>query len=329
MIKFVPANPAHSQQSFRLAHISDPHLSNLDNVSWRQLINKRILGYLSWRVNRRFIHRLDILDSLIRDLDHIKAHHLVISGDLTHIGTAPECEQVRQWLENLGACSDISVIPGNHDSYTHDDLTRTTDRWSAYMVGDAGSDSPATATFPSFRQRGPLAIIGLCTALPTAPFFATGRLGSKQINKLAELLQQSKEQGLFRVVVLHHGPLVDSNKFRKRLIDAEQFRSVIKSNGAELILHGHGHYPVSGWLDTVNVKIPVIGAASASLLSSSATKRAGYNIYEVNATASGWKVQMQSRCYDKDDGVFKNTETSEFTLPASPHFSQGVADIAP
>ncbi|MFT5350490.1 MAG: 3',5'-cyclic AMP phosphodiesterase CpdA, partial [Gammaproteobacteria bacterium] len=169
--------------------------------------------------------------------------------------------------------------------------------------------------FPSFRQRDSLAIIGLSTALPTAPFFATGRLGQEQIDKLAELLKQTGEKGLFRIVMLHHGPLAETNKFRKRLIDAAQFRSVIKSHGAELILHGHGHEPVNGLLQTPYSKIPVIGVASASLLSSSINKRAGYNIYEVKQAASHWRLKILSRSYETENAVFKTREEMEFTLP--------------
>lgn len=313
MIKFSTATGSDPRALFRLVHISDPHLSNLKHVSLGQLTNKRILGYLSWRFSRRHIHRPEILESLIRNLDDVNAHHLVISGDLTHIGTAPECEQVASWLQSLGAANDISVIPGNHDRYIQDDPSQTTGLWSAYMSGDAqtGNDD----AFPSFRQRGALAIIGLSTALPTAPFFASGRLGNEQLDKFAHLLEKTKKHGLCRVVVLHHGPLVDSNKFGKRLIDAPQFRSIIKNHGAELILHGHGHYPVNGWLEGVNTNIPVVGAPSASLLSSSHTKRAGYNIYEVITTDEGWKIQMRSYSYNVDSADFVLQKEQEFKLP--------------
>jgi 3',5'-cyclic AMP phosphodiesterase CpdA len=315
MISFSPIEAESNQANFRLAHISDPHLSSLNDISWRLLANKRILGYLSWRLSRRFIHRLDVLNSLIGDLDSTGSNHLVISGDLTHIGTPSECEQVSTWLAQLGNAKDITVIPGNHDCYIKDNETTTIGRWSAYMHGDAALGSSQHPVFPSFRKRGPLAIIGLSTALPTAPFFASGRLGDKQIDTLAQLLKQTEQRGLFRVVVLHHGPLSNSNKFQKRLTDAAQFRSVIQSCGAELILHGHSHYPVYEWLQGKNSKVPVLGAASASILSKSTEKRAGYNIYNVNTTESGWRVQVESRRYDSNDATFEKNEILEFTLP--------------
>ncbi len=312
MIKFLPNSPASTQQVYRFVHISDPHLSNLNDVRWRQLLNKRILGYLSWRFNRRHIHRLDILDALIRDLDGVKAQHLIISGDLTHIGTPDECRQISTWLDKLGSPANISVVPGNHDAYIQADKSQTTELWSSYMSSDLQT---GPAAFPSLRRRGPLAIIGLSTALPTAPFFATGRLGKSQIEHLARLLEQTREQGLLRIVVLHHGPLADSNKFRKRLVDSEQFRSVIEKHGAELILHGHGHHPVNAMLDTASARVPVIGVTSASLLSHSEAKRAGYNIFAVIATAKAWKIQLESRIYDENSAAFTVRQELEFILP--------------
>lgn len=314
MINFVPISKDNTEQDFRFAHISDPHLSSLDDVPWRQLLNKRILGYLSWRLSRRHIHRRDILRSLINNLDSTRVQHLVISGDLTHIGTAIECQQVKKWLDELGSASYISVIPGNHDAYIKTDKSQTTNLWASYMDSDVESKSTMTP-FPSLRRRGPIAIIGVSTAVPTAPFFATGRIGNTQLELLAQTLKQTREQGLFRVVVIHHGPLVHSNKFRKRLIDSEQFRSVIQTHGTELILHGHGHYPVVDVLKTADAEIPVIGAASASLLSSSKVKRAGYNTYEVNTSSSGWELQMQSFSYDEGTAKFIIREEKEFVLP--------------
>ena len=57
--------------------------------------------------------------------------------------------------------------------------------WGDYMRGDDGD-----AAFPFLRRRGPLALIGLSSAVPTAPFMATGRLGAEQLARSRELLDQ-------------------------------------------------------------------------------------------------------------------------------------------
>ena len=68
------------------AQLSDPHLTSLQRVRWRQLMNKRVLGYLSWHRKRRAEHRGEVLDALLCDLRQTQPEHIVITGDLTHIG---------------------------------------------------------------------------------------------------------------------------------------------------------------------------------------------------------------------------------------------------
>ena len=42
------------------------------------------------------------------------------------------------------------------------------------------------------RRRGPLALIGISTGVPTAPFMATGWLGTEQLAGLAAVLDALK-----------------------------------------------------------------------------------------------------------------------------------------
>ncbi len=58
--------------------------------------------------------------------------------------------------------------------------------WGDYMCGDDG-----VQRFPFLRRRGDVALIALSTGLPTGPFMATGRLGARQLARLAELLEQT------------------------------------------------------------------------------------------------------------------------------------------
>ena len=71
------------EEGYLFAHISDPHLSTLDGVRRRDLLNKRLLGYLSWRSHRREEHRSEVLAALVRDLERLSPRHTVITGDLT------------------------------------------------------------------------------------------------------------------------------------------------------------------------------------------------------------------------------------------------------
>ena len=57
-------------ETFTLAHLSDLHLSSLNDVKVRELLNKRIYGYLKWQLKRRAEHRREVLDALLLNLQH-------------------------------------------------------------------------------------------------------------------------------------------------------------------------------------------------------------------------------------------------------------------
>src|SRR6266704_1729908 len=65
------------------------------------------------------------------------------------------------------------------------------DRFAAtfgdYLRGDAGGEPPS---FPFVRRRGPIALIGVSSAVPTPPLMATGWLGLAQLRSLERTLAQ-------------------------------------------------------------------------------------------------------------------------------------------
>ena len=110
------------------------------------------------------------------------------------------------------------MVPGNHDIYVRSVQQAPAKYWADYMRGDDGLDR-----FPFVRRRGNVALIGLSTALPTAPLLATGRLGNRQLARLLEILDQTR--GSFRIVLIHHPPL--THRYLRRLVDAADLRGVL------------------------------------------------------------------------------------------------------
>jgi len=287
------------------AQLSDPHLSSLVQVRPQDLLNKRALGYLSWRQKRRFEHRPEVLAALQRDLAHTKLEQLLVTGDLTHIGLPQEFVAARDWLRELGDPTRIAVVPGNHDACVAAPWRDTFALWQDYMASDhARSESAETTTFPSLRVRGAIAFIGLSTACPTPPLMATGTLGAQQMSQLPGLLQRTAQEGLFRVVYLHHCPLVGQEKWRKRLTDAPQLQALLEEHGAELVLHGHGHRAHYSELHTRHGSLPVIAVPSASALGLHGADVAHYNRYEVQRCDEGWQLRIASRRYQPSAGEF-------------------------
>src|SRR3546814_13115176 len=78
------------------------------------------------------------------------------------------------------------------------------------------------------------------------------------------LPRQAVEEGLFRVVLIHHPPIRGAAPAHKRMIGIRRFAAAISTSGAELVLHGHTHLNTIYWLKSRHGQVPVVGIASAS-----------------------------------------------------------------
>lgn len=295
---------------FRFAHLSDPHMTSPQSVRIARLMGKRLLGYLSWRVRRRHRHRREMLDLLVRDMRAFAPHHIVITGDLTQLGLATEFHQAHAWLQSLGRGDEVTVVPGNHDIYAEDSRHRV-EYWSDYATGDDRS----VAGFPFVRVRGPVAFIGLNSGAVSPPFCATGRVGPEQLEALEKILEETGARGLCRVVLIHHSPAEGEDRRRKRLLDASDVAAALARQGAELVLHGHGHRVRLSSLDAQDSGIPVLAAASASAVDARAEKSAAYHRIEVVPDEAGFELRIETRVCLPDGEVEANRR--EFVL-ASP-----------
>jgi 3',5'-cyclic AMP phosphodiesterase CpdA len=272
---------------FLLAHLSDPHLAPLPRPRVLELVGKRATGYVNWRRKRQLVHRSDVLGRIVADLKQQAPDHIAVTGDLVNIAIAAEFKPAREFLESLGSTREVTLVPGNHDAYVRSGIGYSQLHWDAYMRGDDGG------SFPFLRRRGPLALIGLSSAVPTAPFMATGRLGAEQITRLGELLERCA--GSFRVVMIHHPPASKPSRRFKRLLDGPAFRAALARHGAELIIHGHDHERALIHLDGPQRPIPVVGVPSASEASPGEHDPAGYNLYRIEGDNGAWRCEVVSR----------------------------------
>jgi 3',5'-cyclic AMP phosphodiesterase CpdA len=283
--------------TFTLAHLSDVHLAPLPAPRGRELLNKRITGFLNWQRRRRFIHHRPMLDALVADLKQRHLDHIAITGDIANIALPEEFVLGRRWLDSLGTPHDVTVVPGNHDAYVPLAIRFAEQEWAPFMRGDAGE------SFPFVRRRGPLALIGLSSAVASAPFRATGRVGQQQLACLSPLLDQLKEEGLFRVVLVHHPPVSHAGR-SKRLIDAAALIHVLARHGAELLLHGHDHLHMINWLAGPDgSRIPAVGVHSASAAAVTHPNSAAYHLFEIDGTPGDRHCALISRGLALDGSV--------------------------
>jgi 3',5'-cyclic AMP phosphodiesterase CpdA len=276
---------------FVLAHLSDPHIGPLPRPRLVDLAGKRALGFANWHFRRRAGHRREVLDAMTEDARSAAPDHIAVTGDLINIALEQEFAPAFAWLERLGPPDRVTLVPGNHDAYAQATAHHAAWFWDAYMRGD-GEGSPR---FPFLRRRGPVALIGLSTALPTLPFMATGLVGPDQLTQFAGLLEQVGNEELFRVVLIHHPPAGLRTR-HKRLVDAAALVEVLKQRGTDLVLHGHDHLASLNWLEGPRGRIPVVGVPSCSEARDSQKRHpAAYNLYRIEGTPGAWRCEAISR----------------------------------
>ena len=159
----------------------------------RMVLNKRLTGWVNLKLNRGHTHRSSVVEAMMDDLRERRVDHVVITGDVSNLALEPEFEKALGFIERMGyAPTDVSVIPGNHDLYTQGaQKSRRFARFFApYMTCDldvASHDAHPSGRFPYVRLRGPVAILGVSTAVARLPLVASGVAGAKQIDTLRRM----------------------------------------------------------------------------------------------------------------------------------------------
>jgi len=254
-------------------------------------MGKRLTGYLNWAQSRHRAHDMQVLARLVADLQAQRPDHIAVTGDILNIGLPAEFPPGRAWLDSLGHPRDVSFTPGNHDAYVRGSLPHLIATFAPF----AANDGEHQASFPFVRVRGKVALIGLSSAIPTAPFMASGRIGRRQLDALGQSLITTQKKGFARVVMIHHPPYRGGSRPGRSLDDAGAFEDVISRHGAELIIHGHNHYASIAHLATPSGRVPIVGVASASAVPGSHGHRAAYHLFRLIEEATGWRIEAEAR----------------------------------
>lgn len=293
-----------------LAHITDLHLPLHGRLRRGELISKRAFSALNWARKRRRTHLVEVAEALAADLVAHAPDHTAVTGDTVNFGLPREFEAGAAWIDRFGAPQDVSFVPGNHEAILKNVEAKRDAAFARFATGDDG-----VTGYPWIRRRNEIALIGVSTSVSTPPLFAQGRVGAAQLEALGNALQATK--GLCRVILIHHPPSGPC-KPRKRLLDADAFRSVLAEHGAELVLHGHNHKALLSWIDTCDGRTPVIGAPSASIGHGWRDHPAEWRLFEIEKCADGFDIHMRRRRITKSNGVedYGTFRLSQPLLPA-------------
>jgi len=277
-----------------LAHLTDPHLTTPPH--WRALAGrshhgKRYLGYLSWARKRRHQLRPEWLAELSTALAERQPDQWLLTGDLTQIGTEEEIRAAGAWLRSVAPPDAVAFVPGNHDVYARESWTCIEREWQPYLP---------PAGYPLVRRISDVALFGLSSAVPTAPISATGVLGRAQLEGLETALAMHRDA--FRVLLLHHPPLPNMSRHRKRLRDAAALHAVLERQPVDVVLHGHQH--VNRRSEQLGARIYCTAAASA--------EAASFRTFEIECCGAGWSVA--ATLVQRRGGRFEETETERWQV---------------
>lgn len=273
-----------------LAHISDIHLSPLPEIGVRDLVGKRLTGFLNWKLKRHGELNSETLGRLVAHMQEQNADFTAVTGDLTNLALRSEVARAGRWLEALGKSDRVAVCPGNHDAYVPGALENAQELWGPYLSGETIEGQ----AFPFVRRIGDVAVIACSSAVPTPPFFAIDRFDERQAARLGRILKLLGDAGYFRTVLIHHPPNAELQHPSFGLKGHRIFRRVIAEHGAELILHGHTHRSSIHHISGKNHEVPVIGVAAASAAQGGTLDDpARYNLFRIEKAGEGWHCTMR------------------------------------
>ena len=287
--------------AFVLAHLSDAHIGPLPRPKWHELLGKRATGYANWLNGRARALDMDVLGRLVADLKAQAPDHIAMTGDVINLGLKAEFPPARQWLAELSANCGVSFTPGNHDAYTSSAFSEIARAFGPWM-------GQPPEQFPFVHHAGKIALIGLSSAVPTAPLLASGALGAAQLARLPALLRAERAAGHARVILIHHPPHRAGAPPARGLRDARALEAVIAQAGAELILHGHNHRMSLAHVPGPSGAVPVAGVASASLRPGGHGEGAGYRLFRFEVGPAGWRIGMRTRKMGADGAMVEAAE---------------------
>ncbi len=224
-----------SSRVTRIAHLSDVHTLEKER------------GAYGWELKFVSIHRpLDAearLRKLASSLALAKAHgadHVVVSGDLTEMGTRAQFAAFADVLDAARIAPDkVTLVPGNHDAYTAGDA------WTRALAGPLRAYAPSSAARPGqVVERGGVVLLPIDTTRFQNVALSGGELGDDVARSLGARLSDPAFRDAPIVVVTHHPPFsharriwqyVDGLRGATRLVD------MLAGSPHVQLLHGHMH----------------------------------------------------------------------------------------
>lgn len=229
----------------RIVHFSDLHLTALPR-DLSALCDKRVLGLTNHFLRRRHRFHADLAERAVARLRLLAPDLVVITGDITSVGSPEDFAAARRCLAPLLAPSSgfaCVYVPGNHDAYVRNARCVAALRQAFGVLNNQRwelDQLPAEMTFPGLR----VLVVNEC--VPTAPWLSCGIFTPAVRHRVRAWLETPRQPGERKLLVGHFpSRLHDGRRLpaRRRLRDDNLIWNALQAGRLDVSLCGHDHTP--------------------------------------------------------------------------------------
>ena len=208
----------------------------------------------------------DLMEHAIIEILELAPDLVVVAGDLTSEGYAPQFRQAKRYLDRLSDLDRV-IIPGNHDlmnvGFLHfRDAFGKADKVMRVPYSSMGQSPPRHASVVAVNS--------------SKPDLAEGEIGHTKYDWIREAFQYEDD---YRIFVLHHHlvPVPGTGRERNVVWDAGDVLALLSELQVDLVLCGHKHVP-NVWLlgDML-----LVNSGTASSHRVRGYTRPSYNVIEI------------------------------------------------
>ncbi len=245
----------------------------------------------------------ELLTHALHEIVELGPDLVVVAGDLTSEGYAPQFRQARRYLERLDDLERI-VIPGNHDlmnvGFLHfrDAFGRSDRVMRIPFAPNDGGEPQRWAT-----------VVAINSAKPD---LAEGEIGHTKYDWIRASFEWPDD---YRIFVLHHHlvPVPGTGRERNIVWDAGDVLALLDELKVSLVLAGHKHVPNVWQLG----EMLLINSGTASTYRVRGYTRPSYNVIEVSKK----RVRIVHRYPGLGEIVAANYAVDERQLALNPQLA--------
>lgn len=241
----------------RILHLSDTHLDRSDTP------------------NKHGVNATRSLRRMLADLEQVRAlDAVVVSGDIADDGSLEAYVAARDLVGGFAAERNVPVI---YSTGNHDERQAFAKALGSGHLGPDGSDR-ADALVPSAEnERAAVSLVDGCrfiTLDSLVPGKGYGRISPTQLDWLRDVLRTPAPRG--SVLVFHHPPVTLDVAVQRALglQNPEELAEAVRGSDVRLILCGHFHLQILGFLETVPVWVTPGVVSRVDLTAAPGTERA-------------------------------------------------------